>query len=113
MTKEDVVKITELVFETEGKSDADSRKPLFEAFGANPKLAEYGLSFFKTFGKERVSKLAHDHPEIFADVFSGKIDPRRDAAKLLPIVVDIAYASDYASDAKMIAETKVTFPEIK
>lgn len=31
MTKEDVVKIAEIVMETSGKTDADSRKPFFEA----------------------------------------------------------------------------------
>jgi hypothetical protein len=113
LTKDDVVKIAELVLETAEKTDADSRKPLFEAIGANPKSAEFGLSFFKSFGKERLLGLVRNHSEIFADVFSGKIDPKRDAEKLLPVAVDIAYASDSASDAKMIAETKAMFPEMK
>lgn len=113
MSKEDVVKIAEIIMEATGKTDADSRKPLFEAIGANPKIAEYGLSFFKNFGKERVTKLVSDHPEVFGEIFSGKIEPKRDAEKLLPMAVDIVYASDFASDAKMIAETKAAFPEAK
>lgn len=113
MAKENVVKIAEMVLETVGKTDADSRKPLFEALGASPKSAEYGLSFFKAFGKERVLKLVSDHPDVFAEIFSGKIDPKRDAGKLLPMAVDVMYASDAASDAKMIAETKSAFPETK
>lgn len=113
MSKEDAVKIAELVLEAAGKTDADSRKPFFEAVGANPKSAEYGLSFFKSFGKERLLKLVSDHPNVFGEIFSGKIDPKRDVEKLLPMAVDIVYASDYASDAKMIAETKTAFPEMK
>ncbi len=70
MSKEDAVKIAELVMETVGKTDADSRKPLFEAIGANPKSAEYGLSFFKAFGKERVLKLVSEHSDVFGEIFS-------------------------------------------
>ena len=58
-------------------------------------------------------KLVSDHPDVFGDVFSGKIDPKRDAARLIPVGIDIAYASDFASDTKMVADTKAAFPEMK
>lgn len=104
------MRIAEIVLETAGKTDSESRKPAFEALGANPKTAEYGLSFFSAFGKERVMTLVRAHPETFAEIFSGKLDPRRDADKLLPLAVDVMYASDAASDAKMVMETKRAFP---
>ena len=71
------------------------------------------MSFFKNFGKERVTKLVSDHPDVFGDIFSGKIDPKRDAARLIPVGIDIAYAADFASDSKMVADTKAAFPEMK
>lgn len=55
-------------------------------------------------------KLVSDHPETFAEIFSGKLDPKRDAEKILPLAVDVLYASDAASDAKMVMETKKAFP---
>ena len=71
------------------------------------------MSFFRNFGKERALKLVGDHPDVFGEIFSGKIDPRRDAAKLIPVGIDIAYASDFASDSRMVADTKAAFPQLK
>lgn len=109
-SKEDVLKMVDLVFEASSKTDADTRKVLFERLGMDAKVAEYGLSFFKAFGKDRVMRLAADHASTFAEIASGALDPKRNPEKLIALAVDIAYASDPATDARMVAETKAAFP---
>jgi hypothetical protein len=96
-----------------GKLDSGSRKTLFERLGTNVATAEYGVSFFAAFGKERVLMLAKSHPSTFVEIVSGKLDPRKNPEKLIPLAVDIAYASDFSTDSKLLSEAKKAFPEIR
>lgn len=110
-SKEDVLAMVDLVFEASSKTDADTRRVLFERLGMDAKTAEYGLSFFRAFGKERVMRLAADHASTFAEIASGVMDPKKNPEQFIPLAVDIVYASDSAADARMVAETKAAFPQ--
>ncbi len=100
-----------LIFEAASKTDPETRKIFFERLATDSKTAEYGITFLRAFGKERISAFAKRHPDVFSDVFSGKLDPRHDTERLLPLAVDVMYASDSATDAKLVSATKSAFPE--
>ena len=78
-----------------------------------PEFAEYGVSFLKIFGKERVTKFAEDHFDVISELLAGKLDPRKNPERLVPLAVDVAYSADPATESKMFAETKAAFPALK
>lgn len=109
----EIPKIVELVFDGMIKVEPESRKMLFERLGANAKVAEYGISFFQTFGKDRTLALAKTHAPIFGEIVAGELDPKKNPEKLIPLAVDIAYDSDFETDAKLADAAKSAFPELR
>ncbi len=87
--------LVDFILSAESKTDAASRKILFERFGIDPSGAETALALIRALGGERTKALLNLHAETVAKAASGGTEwLRSNPEAVAALVTDVAYAVD-------------------